>query len=123
MNIETTIITKELEEFRVENVEDMIIRVNARQVEQIMLSITDVEEDEMVVLLATIQKNRIAEALENRRKKYKKIEDDVANRAIVELLGCYSVNNLIGIFEEIKYYQIKEILESDSPVRALDKYI
>ena len=122
MNIETTTITKEKDEFRVENVEDMIIRVDAEQVAQILKGVNDVEEDEVVVLLATIKKNRIAVTL-TAKEAYEKADDELATKAIIELLGCYPISNLIGIFEEIKYYQIKEVLESDSPIRALDEYI
>lgn len=122
MNIETTTITKGKDEFSVENVEDMIIRVEVQQVDRILAAVNDVEEDEVVILLATIKKSRIAVTLKG-EKAYEKADDELATRAIIELLGCYTISNLISIFEEIKYYQIKEVLESDSPIRALDEYI
>lgn len=122
MNIETTTIKKRNKTFQVTNVEDMYITVDVQQVEEILKHVDGVEEDEVVILLATIKKNRIAVTLKG-EKAYEKADDELATRAIIELLGCYTISNLISIFEEIKYYQIKEVLESDSPIRALDEYI
>lgn len=122
MNIETTTITKEKEEIRVENVEDMIIRVSTAQVNAIVDAVDNVQEDEVVILLATIKKNRISTVL-SKGTEYRKVDDSIATEAIIKLLGCFVIDTLISIFEEIKYYQIKEILESDSPVSALDEYI
>lgn len=122
MNIETTMVTKEKEQFLVENIEDMIIRVSANQVAQILDKVDWVEENEIVILLATIKKSRIM-ITASKGKKYEKANEKLATTAIIELLGQYTVENLISIFEEIKYYQIKEILESDAPIRAIEEYI
>lgn len=122
MNIETSTIKKRRKSFQVTNVEDMYIVVDAKQVEEILEHVIGVEEDEVVILLATIKKNRIAVSLSG-DEKYEKADDELATRAIIELLGCYPITTLISIFEEIKYYQIKEILESDAPIRMIDEYL
>ncbi len=122
MNIETTTITKVEDTFLVENVEDMIIRVEARQVQDILENVTDAEEKEIVVLLATIKKNRISTTLNNGRA-YRKIDDNIATKAIIKLLNYIVIDTLISIFEEIKYYQIKEILEADNPIRMFEEYV
>lgn len=122
MNIETSTIKKRRKSFQVTNVEDMYIVVDSKQVEEILEYVIGVEEDEVVILLATIKKNRIAVSL-SEDKKYEKVDNELATRAIIELLGCYPITTLISIFEEIKYYQIKEILESDAPIRKLDEYL
>lgn len=122
MNIETSTIKKKTNSFQVKNVEDMYIVVDAKQVEEILEHVIGVEEDEVVILLATIKKNRII-ATSDKSMKYTKINDELATRAIIELLACYPITTLISIFEEIKYYQIKEILESDAPIRKLDEYL
>lgn len=122
MNIETSTIKKKTNSFQVKNVEDMYIVVDAKQVEEILEHVIGVEEDEVVILLATIKKNRII-ATSDKSMKYTKINDELATKAIIELLGCYPITTLITIFEEIKYYQIKEILESDAPIRIIDEYL
>lgn len=122
MNIETSTVTKNRNEYWVENVEDMIIKVNATQVEKVLKSVDGVEEDEIVILLATIKKSRIIASI-TKSTAYKKANDEVATRAIIQLLGYYPIENLIGIFEEMKYYQIKQVLESENPIRDLELYI
>lgn len=122
MNIETSIVRKVNVQFLVENEEDLIIRVDSKQVENILEGVSDVEENEVAILLATIKKNRLMEA-KDKSKAYKKVDDELVTRAIIELLGCYQISNLISIFEEIKYYQIKDVLESDAPIRMLDEYL
>lgn len=122
MNIETTTITKVEDEFLVENVEDMIIRVDVPQVQKILDNVTDVEENEIIVLLATIKKNRISTTLSKGRA-YRKVDNEVATKAIIKLLNYIVIDTLISIFEEIKYYQIKEILEADNPIRMLEEYV
>ena len=99
MNIETTTIKKRNKTFQVTNVEDMYITVDVQQVEEILKHVDGVEEDEVVILLATIKKNRIAVTLKG-EKAYEKADDELATRAIIELLGCYTISNLISIFEE-----------------------
>lgn len=122
MNIETSTIKRVKDRYAVENIEGMTIRVSAKQVEEIFENVSDVEENEVVILLATIKKNRIITTTD-KSKNYAKINGELATKAIIELLGCYPISTLISIFEEIKYYQIKEILESDAPIRKLDKYL
>lgn len=122
MNIETTTITKVEDEFLVENVEDMIIRVDVPQVKRILNNVSNVEENEVIILLATIKKNRISETL-NHGKEYRKVEDETATKAIMKLLNFYVIDILISVFEEIKYYQIKDILEADNPAKKFVEYI
>ena len=122
MNIETSTVTKTQNEFLVENIEDMIIRVNVDQADEIFRKVDGVEEDEIVILLATIKKSRIIESA-TKRTVYKKANDEAATKAIIQLLGYYPIENLISIFEEIKYYQIKQILESNAPIRELEEYL
>jgi len=122
MNIETSTITKKGQNFLVTDIEDMYIRVDANQVAEIFEKVDGVEQDEIVILLATIKKSRIIISA-SKGHMYKKASDEAATRAIIELLAYYPIDNLIGIFGEIKYYQIKKVLESDSPIRELDEYI
>lgn len=122
MNIETSTIKREKDIYAVENIEGMTIRVNAKQVEEILEHVIGVEEDEAVILLATIKKNRMITTVD-KTQVYKKVNSKFATKAIVELLARYSISTLISVFEEIKYYQIKEVLESDAPIRKLDKYL
>jgi Mg/Co/Ni transporter MgtE len=118
MNIETSKVTKQNGVFFVEDIEDMLIRVDEQQVRKIMEETQDVEEKEVVVLLATIKENGIIQT-RNSSRVYEKVDADVASIGIIKLLNYFSINNLISIFEEMKYYQIKDVLEYGDPVEML----
>ena len=122
MNIETSTINKGNSTYKVTQIDDMYIEVPISQVEEIISKVTDVDENEVAVLLATIKMSRIIEST-IKGTRYKVIDDTLGIRAIIKLLGYYPIDNLISIFEELKYYQIKEVLESDSPVKELEEYI
>jgi Mg/Co/Ni transporter MgtE len=118
MNIETSKVTKQNGVFFVEDIEDMLIRVDEQQVRKIMEETQDVEEKEVVVLLATIKENGIIQT-RNSSRVYEKVDADVASISIIKLLNYFSINNLISMFEEMKYYQIKDVLEYGDPVEML----
>lgn len=121
MTTENTTITKKNDVFLVENIEDMLIRVEGRQVAEISKEVSGVETNEVVILLATIKLSRMVVA-ETTTKMSQKADYELATRAIIELLNCYSIDNLISIFEDMKYIHIKEVLESDDPISKLELY-
>lgn len=45
----------------------------------------------------------------------------MADNAIIRLLQNYDIDTLNGIFEEMKYYEMRDVLESDNPMRALEE--
>lgn len=120
MNIETSKISRGLKCFTVENIDGIRVKVENKQVEDILKDV-NIEEKEIVILLATIQETKKLATTKNTR--HKKVDDEVATKAIINLIKNYNIEKLISTFEEIKYYQIKKILESDSPVRELEEYI
>lgn len=122
MNIETSTVSKDNNIYKVTEIDDMYIEVPVSQVAEILEKVYDVEENEVAVLVATIKMSRIMETA-TKRARYKVVNDEMAIRNIIKLLGYYPVDKLISIFEEIKYYQIKEVLESSSPISELENYI
>lgn len=121
MNMETTKVERRQDEFLVSNIEDLYIGVSTSRVEQIAKKVPDVNETEVAILLATITGARvIAEWAKNI---YKEIDEVTADNAIIQLLQNYDIDTLNGIFEEMKYYEMRVVLESDNPMRALEGII
>jgi len=122
MNIETSTIHKRTNSYTVTEIDDMYIKVPVYQVKEILAKTNDMEENEVVILLATIKMSRILESA-TKQTRYRVINDEAGIRAIIKLIGYYPIDKLISIFEEMKYYQVKEVLESDSPIKELEQYI
>lgn len=121
MNMETTKVERHQDEFLVSNIEDLYIGISTSRVEQIAKKVPDVDETEVAILLATITGTRvIAEWAKNI---YKEIDEVTADNAIIQLLQNYDIDTLNGIFEEMKYYEMRAVLESDNPMRALEGMI
>lgn len=117
MNMETTKIEEHQGEFLVSDIQDLYIGVSTNRVEQISKRVPDVEEREVAILLATISEARVFPA--GRGKIYKEIDEATANNAIILLLQNYDIDTLNAIFEEMKYNEMRNVLESDNPMRAL----
>lgn len=120
MNMETKV-EKYRKNFLVTTIEDMCIKVSKAQVEHIAESVPDVEEKEVAILLATIKQARIMYSRNGNA--YKKVEQEKETVAIIKLLQSYDIDMLSSIFEEMKYYEIKKVLENQNPIEALRKLI
>lgn len=120
MNIENTIITKKKNNFLVENVEGDTVQVRISHVNEILDEVSEIEENEVVVLLAIIELSRIVVASSQ---KSERLNHETAVKAIIELLENYSIDVLSGIFEDMKFIHIKEVLESDNPIEKLELYM
>lgn len=99
---------------------DEIIEVEAYIIEEIA-DVTGEEKDNIAILLAqlyTIQKNTHLVKREDLV-----IKEEFLIRSIQELLFKYSSESLVEIFEDMKYFEIKEILESQYPTIELNKKI
>lgn len=117
MNMETTKVERHQDEFLVSNIEDLYIGVSTSRVEQMAKKVLDVDETEVAILLATITGAReIATGNEE-------IDEVVADSAIIHLLQNYNIDTLNAIFEEMKYYEMRNVLESDNPIRELEGII
>ena len=122
MNMETTKVERHQDEFFVSSIEDLyIIKVSADRVEKIAKKVMDVDETEVAILLATIAEERVASIW--RKHSYKEIDEVTADNAIIRLLQNYDIDTLNGIFEELKYYQMRDVLEADEPMAALEGMI
>ncbi len=121
MNMETTRVEKHDGEFFVTDIQDLYIGVSVERVEYITGKVPDVDETEVAILLATITEARVI--LEWRNDIYEEEDEErnekVANKAIIKLLQEYDIETLNGIFEDMKYHEIKQVLESGNPVAAL----
>lgn len=119
MNMETAKVERHQDEFFVSSIEDLYIRVCANRVEQIAKKVPGVDETEVAILLATITGARVMPSY--CRNIYKEIDRVAADNAIIRLLQNYDIDTLNGIFEEMKYYEMRDVLESDNPMRALEE--
>lgn len=118
MNMETTKAERHQDEFFVSSIDDLYIGVSAIRVERIVKKVPDVEETEVAILLATITEARVIPTW--RKHSYKEIEDEMVDNAIIRLLQNYDIDTLNSIFEELKYYEMRTVLEADNPMRALE---
>lgn len=125
MNMETTRVEKHDGEFFVTDIQDLYIGVSVDRVEYITEKVPDVDETEVAILLATITEARVIPAWRNgicEEEDEERIEKS-ANKAIIQLLQNYNIDTLNGIFEEMKYYEMRNVLESDKPMKALEDII
>ncbi len=119
MNIETANVERHQDKFFVSSTEDLYsIKVCANRVEQITKKVPDVDETEVAILLATINEKRVESKL--RKYSYKEIDKVAADSAIIRLLQNYDIGNLNDIFEELKYYELRDLLEADNFMEVLE---
>lgn len=164
MNMEMATVEKFRGSYLVTSVDDMCIKVNAKQVETIANESEEDSKEKIAILLATIKAGRIISLSKEARKlerdakyavaesretsiefmrdfglklekpdaetmyykegmRYKKIDDEHKVRGIVQLLRYYDIETLNSIFEELRYYEIKDVLESDCPVATLSNML
>lgn len=123
MNIETSRITKYSDIYKVEDIEDIDVTVNASVVEKIGRKIPKLEDDEIVVLLATIEKSRLL-ASTSRYICRKISEDDLVEVSVQILLySRMDINKLCDVLEDLKYYEIVELYRSLNPVDKIREYM
>ena len=99
---------------------DLSIKIRIGDAEKIAEE-TGKEREEIAIILAAIEKSRILACTYNgvcRRISKSKLYD-----TIVTLLNTYSPGKLINIFEEMKYFQIREVMESDDIMETLECYL
>ncbi|MCI8361826.1 MAG: hypothetical protein HFJ41_01505 [Clostridia bacterium] len=116
MNMTTAKVENRKGEFLVSEYDDLYFGVEESQVEQITRKAPYAGEREVAILLATITEARIIPTW--KKNTYKEVEH--ADDAIVKLLQRYDIDNLNDIFEDLRYHEIKSVLESDDPVAALN---
>lgn len=103
--------------FLVTTIEDMCIKVSKSQVEHIAQSLPDMEQKEIAILLATIKQARIMYSRNGNA--YRKVAEEKETVAIIELLQSYDTDTLSSLFEEMKYYEIRKVLEAENPIKVL----
>lgn len=119
MNIETANVERHQDKFFVSSTEDLYsIKVCANRVKQIAKKVPDVNETEVAILLATINEKRAESKW--RKHSYKEIDKVAADSAIIRLLQNYDIDTLNGIFEEQKYYELRDLLEADNFMEVLE---
>lgn len=96
------------------------IEVETHIIEEIA-SATDESKDSIAILLAQIyciRKNTLCVAREESI-----IKEECLIFSLDDLLLRYSAETLAEAFEDMKYFEIKQILESESPITELKKRI
>lgn len=117
MNRENCKIKEFGNEYLVETIEGVYFKVKEQTVNQIT-SYTGANEEDIVILLATIANSRISYGSRH----YKElIEERTLVNSITRLLSIYDAEDLILMFGELKYYEIKKVLESENPIVELGK--
>ena len=121
-------IVREQDVTTVEDFFVLSINIDNHLVDEIVSKVPDMEVDEnsVAALLYTIERCRILSIVEysDTPEDYLKIRDRDLEHNIVKLLQRYDIDNLLEIFEDMKYFEIQDILEdNNNPVKALRKYL
>ena len=104
----------------------LTVSIDTHLIDEIASRVPDVDEDSVATLLFTIDKCRILSIVEGCEflPDYRKISDHDLLHNITKILQRYDIDNLIEICEELKYFQIRDILEdNDNPIKTLRKYL
>lgn len=118
MNIEMVVLKKN---FLIEDSElDFSIKVRIEDAEKIAEQ-TDTEIEEIARILAAIEKSRILSCTYN--SVCRRIQKNKMCDTIRTLLNTYRTWELVNIFEDMKYFQIREVMESDDVIETLEKYL
>ena len=120
MNIETS----QIEEKRIKYVvteEDIKIEVSKELVEKIASRVPNVDVDEVIMLIATIEKSRILVIAKPHRTT--KIKEEKIEAGLIKLLQEYAAENLAELLEEMKYYEIQEVFEYGNPSEILQELL
>ena len=119
MTIETTKVTLKDDVYLIEDIEEINVTVDAELVRDVALR-TELDEESIAVILATIEKNRILSS--SLRKICRRIKEGDLVYAIPKLLTRYTEQALCSAMEDLKYFQICEIMEGSDPVSELRQY-
>lgn len=119
MTIETTKVTLKGDVYLITDIEEINVTVDQELARDVALR-TELDEESIAVILATIEKNRILSSSSGRI--YRKIKEGDLLYAIPRLLTRYTEQALCDAMEDLKYFQICEVMEGSDPVAELRKY-
>lgn len=84
-----------------------------------MTSMSDVTDEQAAILLATIENARVTSNDDCSTISYEEMDDDDICKGLIKLLDVYEVDEVIELLEDMKYFEIRETLESVDPVAAV----
>lgn len=121
MKIETATVKKNRDKFFVTDIDGQKAIIETKQVDVITNNSIQLEEDEVAVLLATIEVARetVVSGGFDKKDVYRAMDEKTKTESIIHLLQQYDIDTLNGIFEEMKYFEIVEVLDSVNPVAVL----
>ena len=120
MNIETTVVTRNENELIVSNIDIVNVSVDASLVDRITDKTSETAED-VAILIATIENAREISDEDKSNEEEPICERDL-REGLISLLQHHDATDLCGIFEEMKYYQIKQVMESNNPLEEIWEY-
>lgn len=96
------------------------IEIETHIIEEIAY-LTEEDKDSIAILLAQIYSIQKNTHLVKREELV--IKEECLIRSLQDLLLQYSAETLAELFEDMKYFEIKQILESDYPITELKRKI
>lgn len=131
MNIETCKISENATTIIVIDTDaNMKMKVSQENVRRILDKLPKAEPQEIAIVLATVEKSRIAANPEReitsvlgKYRGMRRIDDDNLCEGLTSLLREYDAEILSEIFENLKYFEISKILKSDTPNKEIRNYI
>ena len=131
MNIETSIIKENGTTITViDTYANMKMYVPKENVQRILDKIPNADPKKIALILATIEKSRIAMNPEREvtvasgvYKGMPRVKEHDLCEGLICLLREYDAENLSEIFEDLKYFEICNVLKSYAPNSSLRKYL
>lgn len=108
--------------YRVKLEEEECVFYIKPELTQRIASKADVNEELVAILLAYIEYARRSRNADH-EKKVKRIEDKDLFEVISALLFSFSIENLIEFIHPLKWHEISDIINADSPVEEMKKII
>lgn len=98
---------------------DLSIKIRIGDAEEIA-SKTGIEREEIARILAAVEKSRILSC--THKEICRRIPKVQLHETIEALLNKYSAGTLISIFEEMKYFEIRAVAESEDLMETFEQY-
>ncbi len=112
-NKKTYVVTLELEEYT--------FYINSSEVENISEK-NGADENLIAIILAYIEYARKCRNADG-NKRAPKIDERIIASAITELLVKYSEEEVIYFFKDLKWHELFEILNSNTPIRTIENFL
>ena len=116
MSIETSIIKRKDNKYIVEDLEGEVTSVDADLVDQIA-DRTGIDSNDVATVLSVIERSREIHGVDDTLYYQEEISDIDLRNGMIMLLYRYEADDLIGILDDMRYFEIVNVMERTNPFR------